>query len=190
VDEWDRLLSGCGVKSSTQGSNPCLPACFPAQSGEPCEGFPWNLRKAFHNRALVAQWIERLPAEEKVARSNRVEGARLADGVRLYLNGIEERSTKPKVESSSLSGRTLLEVEFAADMVMAERRRVATLVDWLFAPEWLTLQQACELSGRDPESLQEIVDEGGVDLNNAGLIHKQSLYEFQEALAEVLHWYD
>jgi hypothetical protein len=48
-------------------------------------------------------------AEEKVARSNRVEGARLAeaDGVRLYLNGIEERSTKPKVESSSLSGRTL-----------------------------------------------------------------------------------
>jgi hypothetical protein len=110
--------------------------------------------------------------------------------VRLYLNGIEERSTKPKVESSSLSGRTLLEVEFAADMVMAERRRVATLVDWLFAPEWLTLQQACELSGRDPESLQEIVDEGGVDLNNVGLIHKQGLYEFQEALAEVLHWYD
>ena len=28
------------------------------------------------------------------------------ESLRLYLNGIEERSTKPKVESSSLSGRT------------------------------------------------------------------------------------
>jgi hypothetical protein len=26
VDDRGRLLSGCGVKSSTQGSNPCLPA--------------------------------------------------------------------------------------------------------------------------------------------------------------------
>jgi hypothetical protein len=69
-------------------------------------------------------------------------------------------------------------------------RRVATPVDWLFAPTWLTVQQACELSGWDPESLQEIIDEGGVDLNDAGLIHKQSLYEFQETLAEVLHWDD
>ena len=34
--------------------------------------------QGFLVRALVAQWIERLPAEEKVARSNRVEGARLA----------------------------------------------------------------------------------------------------------------
>jgi hypothetical protein len=100
--------------------------------------------------------------------------------VRLYLNGIEERSTKPKVESSSLSGRTL-EVGFVVT------RRVATPVDWLFAPDWLTVEQACELSGWGIESLQEIIDEGGVDLNDAGLIEKQSLYEFQEALAEVLH---
>ena len=106
MDEWDRLLSGCGVKSSTQGSNPCLPACFPTQSGSLAKVFLGTFARLSHDRALVAQWIERLPAEEKVARSNRVEGARLADGVRLYLNGIEERSTKPKVESSSLSGRT------------------------------------------------------------------------------------
>ena len=26
VVDWGRLLSGCGVLSSTQGSNPCLPA--------------------------------------------------------------------------------------------------------------------------------------------------------------------
>ena len=54
VVEWDRLLSGCGVNSSTQGSNPCLPASY----------------------ALVAQWIERLVADQKVAGSNPVEGTR------------------------------------------------------------------------------------------------------------------
>lgn len=99
---------------------------------------------------------------------------------------IEERSTKPFVESSNLSGRTL-EVDFLAGMAMAH---IATPVDWLFAPDWLTIQQACELSGWDTASLLEIVDEGGVDVNDAGLIQKQSLYEFQETLAEVLHWYD
>jgi hypothetical protein len=28
VVDWGRLLSGCGVNSSTQGSNPCLPASY------------------------------------------------------------------------------------------------------------------------------------------------------------------
>jgi hypothetical protein len=69
-------------------------------------------------------------------------------------------------------------------------RRIATPVDWLFAPDWLTVRQACELSGWDPKSMQEIIDVDGVDLDDAGLIHKQSLLEFQETLAEVLHWYD
>jgi len=91
--------------------------------------------------------------------------------VRLYLNRIEERSTKPP------------------KMVMAQKR-IATPVDWLFAPEWLTVEQACELSGWDPETMQEILDVDGVDLNHAGLIHQQSLLEFQETLAEVLHWDD
>lgn len=108
--------------------------------------------------------------------------------MRLYLNRIEERSTKPKVVGSSPTGRTFpLEDGF---MVMAQKRHVATPVDWLFAPDWLTVEQACTLSGWDTASLLEIVDEGGVDLNNAGLIHKGSLLEFQETLAEVLHWYD
>jgi hypothetical protein len=35
-----------------------------------------------------------------------------------------------------------------------------------------------------------IVDDGGVDTNDNGLIEKQSLWEFQEALVEVLHWDD
>jgi hypothetical protein len=99
------------------------------------------------------------------------EKSRSCENVRLYLNRIEERSTKP------------LEVAMA-------HKRIATPVDWLFAPEWLTVQQACELSGWDLESMQEIIDVDGVDLNHAGLIHKQSLLEFQETLAEVLHWDD
>ena len=28
MDDWGRLLSGCGANNSTQGSNPCLPARF------------------------------------------------------------------------------------------------------------------------------------------------------------------
>ena len=95
---------------------------------------------------------------------------------------IEERSTKPKVARSNRARRTLEEVGFVVT------RRVATPVDWLFAPEWLTVQQASELSGWDPGSLLEIVGKGGVDVDDAGLVQKQSLYEFQEALAEVLHW--
>ena len=39
-------------------------------------------------------------------------------------------------------------------------------------------------------SMLEIVDAGGVDLNNAGIIEKQSLLEFQEACALVAHWND
>jgi hypothetical protein len=38
--------------------------------------------------------------------------------------------------------------------------------------------------------MQAIIDEGGVDLNQEGLIERQSLREFQEALALVTHWRD
>lgn len=68
--------------------------------------------------------------------------------------------------------------------------RVATTVDWLFAPDWLTPEEACFLSGRDKDTLLEIITEDGVDLNDEGLIEKQSLHEFLECLALVLHWGD
>ena len=68
--------------------------------------------------------------------------------------------------------------------------RVATTVDWLFAPDWLTVEEACFLSGWDLNSMLEIIAEDGVDLDDEGLIEKQSLYEFQECLALVLHWDD
>ena len=61
---------------------------------------------------------------------------------------------------------------------------------WLYAPEWLTIQEACLLSGWDPDVMQQIIEEGGVDLNSEGLIEKRSLYEFQEATALVMNWDD
>jgi len=70
------------------------------------------------------------------------------------------------------------------------QRRVAFPTDWIFYPDWLTVEQACYLSGWDTASMLEIMDVGGVDLNDAGLIEKQSLWEFQETAALVLHWHD
>jgi hypothetical protein len=60
----------------------------------------------------------------------------------------------------------------------------------VFYPEWLTVEQACYLSGWDAAFMQEIIDACGVDLNDAGLIAKDSLWEFQETAALVLHWND
>jgi hypothetical protein len=70
------------------------------------------------------------------------------------------------------------------------QRRIASPLDWVFYPEWLTVAQACYLSGWDAAFMQEIIDACGVDLNDAGLIAKDSLWEFQETAALVLHWND
>ena len=67
---------------------------------------------------------------------------------------------------------------------------MVTPVTWAFAPEWLTVRQACTLSGWDVATMAQIIAEAGVDLNDEGLIDKNSLWEFQDALALVLHWND
>ena len=66
---------------------------------------------------------------------------------------------------------------------MEETKRIATMVDWLFAPEWLTIEEACFLSGWSESAMKEIMEEGGVDLNDEGLIERESLYEFNECAA-------
>jgi hypothetical protein len=58
------------------------------------------------------------------------------------------------------------------------------------APQWLTVQEACRLSGWDRPSMLEIVRDGGVDVNTESRIEKGSLHDFQECLALVLHWDD
>ncbi len=68
--------------------------------------------------------------------------------------------------------------------------RTAMLADWVFAPDWLTVEQAAWLSGHDRATMQRLVDDGCVDLDTRGLVDKRSLWEFLEALALVLHWAD
>ena len=65
-----------------------------------------------------------------------------------------------------------------------------TPVTWLAAPEWLTPAEAAAITGHSLETIQEIIDVGGVELKDGDvvLIEKRSLYDFQESLAEVLHW--
>jgi hypothetical protein len=73
---------------------------------------------------------------------------------------------------------------------VAMARRVAFPTDWVFYPTWLTVEQACYLSGWNADDMQEIMDAGGVDLNDAGLIAKDSLWDFQKVCALLFHWYD
>jgi hypothetical protein len=74
--------------------------------------------------------------------------------------------------------------------MLASSPQIVNGIDWAFAPDWLTVEQACCLSGHDRGAMLYIIDEGGVDLSDAGLIEKRSLWEFQETLAEISHWYD
>ena len=74
-------------------------------------------------------------------------------------------------------------------MTFAQERVISPVV-WMCAPDWLTVEEACDLSGWNRASMLEIIDEGGVDLDNDGLIEKRSLSEFLEALALVVHWND
>lgn len=62
----------------------------------------------------------------------------------------------------------------------------ARFLDWVFAPNWLTVAEACFLSGWSSDQMAEIVAERGVDLDDDSLIEKQILYEFQGALADAL----
>ena len=75
--------------------------------------------------------------------------------------------------------------------------RMPTMVDWAFAPEWLTPAQAAAPMGPaySEDSILALVDLGAVDTKagDALLIEKRSLYEYRESLWEVLtdedYWY-
>ena len=70
---------------------------------------------------------------------------------------------------------------------------MVTLVSWAFAPEWLTVEEASNLSGHGAGLLFWLIEDGALDVRRDGdgwLIEKASLREFQESLLEVLHWSD
>ena len=68
-----------------------------------------------------------------------------------------------------------------------EQARVATPVDWLYAPQWLDPLQAARLTGHDPAVVQWLIDDGAVETDDSGLIWRDDLLLFQETLADVLH---
>ena len=71
--------------------------------------------------------------------------------------------------------------------------RRASLVDWAFAPAWVTFKQASFLSGHDAETLLWLIEDGALDAKNGAdgwLIETLRLREFQETLLELAHWKD
>jgi excisionase family DNA binding protein len=65
------------------------------------------------------------------------------------------------------------------------------MLDWVFAPDWLTVEQVCELSGRDRPTMLTLIEARALDTEHDGgerLIEKRSLWELLEALATVAHW--
>jgi len=72
----------------------------------------------------------------------------------------------------------------ASDTVKCPRQAV-TLVTWISAPEWLTIEEASELSGYDVEIIRRLIEDGAVESRREGgtwLVEKASLREFQESL--------
>jgi len=72
--------------------------------------------------------------------------------------------------------------------MVLQASRIVTPVTWAFAPDWLTVEQASYLSGHDEDTVRWLVEDGSIDTRLDGLIDKESLHEYQEALALVLHW--
>ena len=57
----------------------------------------------------------------------------------------------------------------------------------VLAPDWLTMEHACELTGYSQEMMQQLIEDGAVDLKDRDdiLIEKRGLIKYQEALALV-----
>jgi len=99
------------------------------------------------------------------------------------------KTLNPLVAGSSparvTSGGGVLSGEAAG----AGPRKPVTIVTWAFAPDWLTAEEASELSGFDAGTLRWLIEDGSLDTRYEGdgwLIEKLSLWEYQEALLDVL----
>ena len=101
----------------------------------------------------------------------------------------EQGTHKPLVPSSNL-GVATFGLVFSSSMAMT---RIITPISWVAAPPWLTIPEACRLSGHDEATVNWLIREGGVDARRDGdtwLIDKWALHDYQETLLEVLQWDD
>jgi hypothetical protein len=68
------------------------------------------------------------------------------------------------------------------------RKRVITPVTWLAASDWLTPEEAAYLSGHSVAVIRWLMEDGAIETNDAGLIDKTSLHDYQECLLLVSNW--
>jgi hypothetical protein len=73
------------------------------------------------------------------------------------------------------------------NMLTRRPQRYVNMVTWTFAPEWLTLEEACYLSNYDRDTMLKVLEVDGVDLDDAGRIEKRSLWEWLEVSVEYAH---
>ena len=85
--------------------------------------------------------------------------------------------------------KTVVAPRGTVEMVVSPPR-IATGIDWALAPDWLTIEEARFLTGHDRGYLLSVIEGDGVDLDNEGLIEKQSLLDWQETVALLAHWND
>lgn len=84
-----------------------------------------------------------------------------------------------------------LEVQVLPGVSGGIMKHRVTPVTWALAPKWLSIPEASRLSGLDVSLLRSLIEDGGVDAKREGddwVIEKQSLQEYQEALALVANW--
>jgi hypothetical protein len=90
------------------------------------------------------------------------------------------------VPSSNLGVATVFSLTLPGNGAPMDRpARLVTPITWLYAPDWLTSEQAAYLSGHNLDTIDFLAQDGCVDTDDEDLIEKQSLYEFQECLALV-----
>ncbi|MBN1975939.1 MAG: hypothetical protein JW918_00935 [Anaerolineae bacterium] len=71
---------------------------------------------------------------------------------------------------------------------MLQHPQIVNMVTWTFAPDWLTFEEACYLSGYDRGVMLQVIEVDGVDLDDAGRIEKRSLWEWLEVSVELAHF--
>jgi hypothetical protein len=106
---------------------------------------------------------------------------RMVDGKIDNAGGMAERTKATVLKTVSPGDK---------DKMVISSPRIVNGVTWAFAPDWLTVEEACELARYDRSYMLQVIEAGGVDLDNAGLIEKRSLWEWLEASVEIDHWND
>jgi hypothetical protein len=115
----------------------------------------------------------------KMATDGRMTGGRV-ESLNLSWGGMAERTMATVLKTAAAPGGV-------GEMLTEAPPRIVNGVTWAFAPDMLTLEEACYLSGYDRGFMLQVIEADGVDLDNAGRIEKKSLWEWLEVSVELAH---